>query len=57
MSLSCRILFFSALILLIQPGISIADWINLSGAENSRNIAEIFSVYAFTLNVKICPYL
>jgi hypothetical protein len=36
--------FISSLlfVLLFLPTISCADWINLSGAENSRNIAEIF---------------
>jgi len=29
-------------VLLCLPSVSFADWINLSGAENSRNIAEIF---------------
>jgi len=29
-------------VLLCLPSVSCADWINLSGAENSRNIAEIF---------------
>jgi hypothetical protein len=35
-----RFIIFSLLIIL--PTISYADWINLSGAENARNIAEIY---------------
>lgn len=34
------LLFF--LIILIPPSLAQADWINLTGAENSRNIAEIY---------------
>jgi hypothetical protein len=39
-----RFSFISSLLFvsLCLPSISCADWINLSGAENSRNIAEIF---------------
>ena len=29
-------------ILVLLPSASQADWINLSGAENARNIAEIY---------------
>jgi len=40
MSLECR--FFLFLFALFLPTIAGADWINLSGAENSPNIAEIY---------------
>jgi len=36
-----HILFYLSIIILF-PAISQADWINLSGSENSRNIAEIY---------------
>ena len=34
--------FITISFLLILPTASYADWINLSGAENARNIAEIY---------------
>lgn len=34
--------FLFILIILLPPSLSQADWINLTGAENSRNIAEIY---------------
>jgi hypothetical protein len=33
---------FSTLFLLFSSSVSQADWVNFSGAENSRNIAEIY---------------
>lgn len=38
----CNFIFTLLFVLLCLPSVSFADWINLSGAENSRNIAEIF---------------
>ncbi|MFC1832431.1 hypothetical protein ACFL0S_10485 [Thermodesulfobacteriota bacterium] len=37
----CKILFIS-LFLVGYPSLILADWINLTGAENARNIAEIY---------------
>ncbi|MEA2115212.1 MAG: hypothetical protein U9P36_07490, partial [Thermodesulfobacteriota bacterium] len=36
------LLILSALVITLSPSTSRADWINLTGAENSKNIAEIF---------------
>ncbi len=41
MFVSWRSFFFLLVLFVIFPATSRADWINLSGAENSRNIAEI----------------
>jgi hypothetical protein len=37
----CRIFLFLFMLLVIFPPASRADWVNLSGAENAQNIAEI----------------
>jgi hypothetical protein len=42
MPLRFNFIFALLFVLLCLPSFSCADWINLSGAENSRNIAEIF---------------
>ena len=42
MVIFCRMFFCLFTILVLFPSASHADWINLSGAENSRNIAEIY---------------
>lgn len=39
---SCRMFFCLFTILVLLPSAIHADWINLSGAENTRNIAEIY---------------
>ena len=41
MLLSCKRFLLIIVLLVLVPLVSHADWINLSGAENSRNIAEI----------------
>ena len=41
MVIFCRMFFCLFTILVLLPSASHADWINLSGAENARNIAEI----------------
>ena len=38
----CRLFFCLFTILVLLPSALHADWINLSGAENARNIAEIY---------------
>ena len=38
----CRLFFCLFTILVLLPSVIHADWINLSGAENARNIAEIY---------------
>jgi len=38
---SCRIFLVLFILLVVFPTASRADWVNLSGAENARNIAEI----------------
>lgn len=42
MTLLRSVLFLCVVTFLIMPSAASADWINLSGAENSRNIAEIY---------------
>jgi len=42
MVIFCRMFFCLFTILVLLPSASHADWINLSGAENARNIAEIY---------------
>jgi len=42
MTLLRSVLFLCVVTVLIIPSAASADWINLSGAENTRNIAEIY---------------
>jgi len=42
MTLLRSVLFLCVVTVLILPSAASADWINLSGAENARNIAEIY---------------
>ena len=42
MTLLRSVLFLCVVTVLIIPSAASADWINLSGAENARNIAEIY---------------
>jgi len=42
MTLLRSVLFLCVVTIFIIPSVASADWINLSGAENARNIAEIY---------------